>query len=150
MADQVQINKVISLLESNKPIRVFDKIMSLDFGTFGVLKFLYEKEHGAISKEVCKHLNVSSARMAIIVKKLLSKGLIQKQNVENDARATRILLTQRGINICKRCQEKKAEKAEQLLELFDFEHLSQMFSDMKKVGEIMHKDLFDLEGIKVD
>lgn len=143
-----QIDYLVELLERNKPQEVFDEISKNEHGIFGALNYLHDKQGAVISKDICGALKISSARMAILLKKMIAKGLVEKRNSKEDARAVLISLTEKGEMVCANIKENLRLKAERLLDELGLERMERHFEDMNKIKVIMQDNsIFDEEGI---
>ena len=97
---------------------------------FNVLRILKGQHTKAISaKEIKSRMLDKNSDISRLLDRLLKKNLIQKQNCENDRRASDILITTEGIELLKRISKQQTnldhilllsnEEAEQLSILLD-------------------------------
>jgi DNA-binding MarR family transcriptional regulator len=63
---------------------------------FDVLAGLYRAEGGLTMTELSRALMVSNGNVTGIVERLVSDGMIVREPIENDRRATRVALTEKG------------------------------------------------------
>ena len=104
MATQEQIKKIHSEMEKAQPVDFFKRINEIQAGIGAVLRVLYEYDGTVTAGQISEILEVSTARVAVLLKKMDSKGLITKKHSTDDARVTIVSITEHGkdiINIAK-------------------------------------------------
>ena len=96
MATKEQVDKVFAAVEDSKPkdlSKITNETMS---GIGAVLRFLYESDRDITAGQISSFMNVSTARVAALLKKMEARGLIVKSTGENDARTTVVRLSSKG------------------------------------------------------
>lgn len=145
MANKEEIEIVLDLLHQNRPVHSYESLMKNEIGIMGVIKFLSESEiagKGEIkSKDISDELKISSARMTVLLKKLETKGLVEKTVSKIDARVVFVKLSDKGSKFASIARAKMNESAENLIDEFGIEHLVRVFSDMQKIKNIMEKNI---------
>lgn len=105
MATQEDIERLFALFCEAHPqdsLREMDKTSA---GQGAVLRYLASVEEPVTSGQIAQALGGSTARMAVLLKKLEAKGLISRTPGENDARTTVVRLSQAGwekVNVVQR------------------------------------------------
>lgn len=140
MAKPEEIEKILSLFEIFKPNHCFEEIQKTDMGMFAVLKYLREQKKPVKSKEISDGMQVSSARMAILLKKLEAKNLIEKSHSQKDKRITLVELTEEGFLIDEKIRSHIYQMAEQMIDEIGIEELEKTFINLQKI----HFSMIDL------
>lgn len=96
MATKEQIEMLLLRLEEAHPTDFFRRMDETSAGIGAVLRYLYETGDNVTAGKISKFMNVSTARMAVLLKKMESKGLIIKESGVADARTTVVKLSSYG------------------------------------------------------
>lgn len=96
MATKEQIEIVMKDFQDAHPVDFYYKINETRAGIGAVLRFLYESEGTVTAGKISAYMGVSTARVAILLKKMTAKGLIIKETDKADARVTVVRLSEYG------------------------------------------------------
>lgn len=96
MATPEQIETVLHALEDSQPKHLFRTIDISQAGIGAVLRQLTEATDTLTAGKIAEEMNVSTARVAVLLKKMAAKGLILKEADVCDARVTVVRLTPKG------------------------------------------------------
>lgn len=96
MATQAQIETLMELLQKAPPSEAFQRIDKSTMGTRAVLCYLSETCPQATAGELSRALGVSTARVAVLLKKMVAKGLLEKQSDPSDGRLVVVSLSPLG------------------------------------------------------
>lgn len=102
MATQKQIETLLEELRKASPAEYFQKIDKGSVGIRAILKYLNEISDHATAGEISKVLGVSTARVAVLLKKMVNRGLLEKQGDPSDGRLVVVRLSQSGIETAER------------------------------------------------
>lgn len=144
MAKKEEIDKIVEILEKNRPGVAIEKIRKHDTGVFAVVKFLNEAKTVVKSKDISDNLGISSARMAVILKTMEKKELINKINSKTDARAISISLSDKGYILSKKLKSNVRKTAEKIIDEFGIEYTTQLFYDINKVKKIVNDSMEEI------
>ena len=97
MATQEQIQRVLSLIKETVPGPLCRRIDESSSGAAAVLGCLYHTGQTQTAGQLSARCHVSTARMAVLLKKMEGRGLITRFPGEKDARTVEIALTPRGL-----------------------------------------------------
>ena len=89
----------IDILERSVPCvpkLFFDKLNKHEKGVDFALRYLYNSEEETNAGDLARALDVSTARVAILLDKMEKKGLIYRYSSKADARKTIIVLSKKG------------------------------------------------------
>lgn len=96
VATAEQIEDVFRRLEQVHPVRFFDAVQEIQTGMGAVLRLLNESGGTATAGEISAALSISTARVAVLLKKMAARGFITKGKGPLDARVTLVTLTEAG------------------------------------------------------
>ena len=96
MATQAQIEAMLHKLEQFQPAAFFKRMDETQAGIGAVLRLLDESNETITAGKISDILNISTARVAVLIKKMVARGLITKEHDESDARVTIVKLTPLG------------------------------------------------------
>ncbi len=102
-------------------------------GEFAVLNFLYKSNGKAYPKELSRNMNVSSARIAAILKSLETKEFIIRTADAGDARQIVVALTEKGSCIILKKWERLIASATSILEKLGEEDTLELLRIQKKI-----------------
>ena len=137
MATKQEISKMIDLLECNKRNESFAKLQHIKQGMEGVLRILSNNDKPIKSKEISDELCISTARMAVLLKKMEHKGLITKETSISDARNTMVSLTKAGKKEITSIKEGFLKVASKIHDEIGYENMEMVFSVLDKIDEII-------------
>lgn len=96
MATQAQIETLLAALHKAPPSAHFHKIDTSVVGIRAILEYLSESNERPTAGEISRVLGVSTARVAVLLKKMVAKGLLEKQSDPTDGRLVLVRLSQSG------------------------------------------------------
>lgn len=96
MADRLQIEMVLAKMKQARPAQFFKCMDETQAGIGAVLCLLYESSGTVTAGKISDVLKISTARVAVLLKKMSAKGLITKERGIQDARTTMVCLTPEG------------------------------------------------------
>lgn len=96
MATQEQIETLLEQLKKAPPAECFQNFDISTAGIRAILKFLSETDEKVTAGKISEHMNVSTARVAVLLKKMAAKGLIEKENDSADGRVVIVKLSEHG------------------------------------------------------
>ena len=97
MATIAQIERMLAELERIHPVAFFRRMDETQAGIGAVLRLLYTSEEEITAGKISEVLNISTARVAVLIRKMAAKGLITKARSSADARVTMVGLTELGV-----------------------------------------------------
>ena len=78
MISREQAIEIIEKLRASKPAQIFQNVSDMDAGMKFVLMFLSESSKEVYASTISEKMNISRARVAVLLKKMEFKGLITK------------------------------------------------------------------------
>ena len=96
MATGEQIEALLEQLEKAPPSEHFQHIDKNTVGIRAILKYLSETNEKITAGKISEHLKVSTARVAVLLKKMETKKLIEKEQDPDDGRIVIVKLSDYG------------------------------------------------------
>ena len=124
MISDDEVRELIKNLEAIKPKKLIDDCHVNKEGIMHALVYLYTSKEPVSAGDISKQLGVSTARVAVILRKMQEKGDITKETDPKDARKVVIRITSKG-----------REFIEQRKSMF--------FNDIRDMTEKIGKERFD-------
>ncbi len=137
MATDNEIKTALELFHELRPQKTFSELNKNDIGLFAVMRYLHETGHEVRSKDISAALGMSSARMAILLKKLVAKNWIVKSAAKNDARAISVAISDEGQQVITEMKNKMFITMGKLIDEFGFEELKLLIVKMSRIRDIM-------------
>lgn len=119
-------------LQSEFPRLLLNKVEDTQRGVGFVLAYLVRTDGEVIAGDLARELNVSTARIAALLKTMEKNGLITRHSSPKDARRTVVEITPAGIRRTCEIRDQSLQKIELLLERVGKE-------DLDKFIRISHK-----------
>ena len=96
MAAKEQIEALLEQLEKAPPSEHFQHIDKNTAGIRAILKYLSETDETVTAGKISEHMKVSTARVAVLLKKMAAKDLIEKERDPADGRIVVVKLSEHG------------------------------------------------------
>ena len=117
--------EVLKDLYVNKPFEIFESIDKNNQGMNFILSYLNDVKNHVSAGELAKALKVSTARIAILLKKLIKNNFVKKQNAPKDARISIISITDKGKKFIETEKEKIIALVEKLIKKVGIDDLKE-------------------------
>ena len=127
--------ELMEKFRSCAPKKFFSSVEEAERGIGFILVFLYKSDGEVIAGDIAREMNVTTARVAALLKKMEKNGLITREGSLNDGRRTVVKITGKGTDAVVRKREELLKRAELLIEkvgkkdLEDFIRISQKIRD---------------------
>lgn len=109
---KVIAKKIIKKINKFNPFEFLNLIDKNSQGMNSILSYLNGKKEDVTAGELAVKINVSTARIAVLLKKLVKMDLITKSVSNQDARVTIVSITEKG----KKYIEKETEKSVSIMQ----------------------------------
>ena len=96
MATSEQVELVLEHLKDVYPVKFFQALNEENVGAGAVLRYLHESPDNVTAGNISEFMHVSTARVAVLIKKMSAQGLVTKEGDANDARITIVRITPKG------------------------------------------------------
>ncbi len=127
--------ELMEKFRSCAPKKFFSSVEEAERGIGFILVFLYKSDGEVIAGDIAREMNVTTARVAALLKKMEKNGLITRECSLNDGRRTVVKITGKGTAAVLRKREELLKRTELLIEkvgkkdLEDFIRISQKIRD---------------------
>ncbi|MCM1513534.1 MAG: MarR family transcriptional regulator [Anaeroplasma bactoclasticum] len=132
-----QREKAIELIHKMKPSKsdFINQLNMTDRGIHFILGYLEDAKGKVIAGDLAKHLNVSTARIAVLIKKMEARSLIRTYSSPEDARKTIIEITEAGKKQVDAFKEELISGMERLIEVVGVKDIEEFIRISMKIKE---------------
>lgn len=142
MATKEQIDYIVRELPKSHPAGFFKMFNDSNAGIGFALKLLYATDGNRLSAgAISEAMGVSTARVAVLLKKMESKGFITKEIDRTDARVTLVCLSQEGKLTAEQMRETMRSHIANVIDKVGMEKLITFIELSVEVKEAMREDL---------
>lgn len=139
MGTREDAQELLHQLRACRSKSVFGKIDESQKGVGFVLVYLWEADHEVIAGELAKELNVSTARIAALLRKMEKNGLIIRYRSPMDARQIVVEITEQGNAYVNQMREQILMKMELLLEKVGKEDIEEFIRISHKINKALEE-----------
>ncbi|MBQ6701836.1 MAG: MarR family transcriptional regulator [Clostridia bacterium] len=142
MATGEQIEVLLELMRKAPPSEQFQSIDRNTMGIRAILKYLYETDGRVTAGKISEHMKVSTARVAVLLKKMVAKGLIERVSDSEDGRIVVVRLSEYGRQSAYRLRENIYKTMGEIIDrvgmdrMLEFAEISNEIHDVLKNAEI--------------
>ncbi|MBE6642614.1 MAG: MarR family transcriptional regulator [Ruminococcaceae bacterium] len=142
MATGEQIEVLLELMRKAPPSEQFQNIDKNTMGIRAILKYLYETDGRVTAGKISEHMKVSTARVAVLLKKMVAKGLIERESDSEDGRIVVVRLSEYGRQSAYRLRENIYKTMGEIIDrvgmdrMLEFAEISNEIHDVLKNAEI--------------
>lgn len=137
MATQKEIETLLKAMHKAPPSEHFQRIDKSTVGIRAILKYLSENGEQATAGEISKGIGVSTARVAVLLKKMNAKGFIEKQGDPTDGRIVLVRLTERGRDTSNQLRRDMYAQIGALIDRLGMERLMQFAEISREIHSVM-------------
>ncbi len=123
MATKEQVDLVLEHLEKVNPMNFIKEIGDTKAGARALLRYLYESKEDVTAGSISSFLHISTARVAVLLKKLEQRGFITRECDANDARITIVRLTIEGVERNMQLREEMHAKVASVIDKIGMERI---------------------------
>lgn len=134
MATNEEILSFVKRFFESMPRPFMTKMDKTNFGTGLVLRYLAEVGRPVSAGEISRYMNVSTARVAVILRTMSDKDLIVKQGDVSDARKTLISLSENGKEHIKKTRAELMELMTEVVNKVGIERMEQFLEISKEIN----------------
>ena len=144
MADNLQVEEVLAQFDKLHPEKMFGEINRRNAGCGALIKFLDESKSSVTAGEISRFMNVSTARVAVLLKKLEAKGLIVKETDPSDARVTAVRLSVKGRETAEAMRAEFYSQVGLLIDSIGLERLNDFAKTLAEIQKIVKRPDIDI------
>ncbi len=114
-----------------------DRVSGIMKGEMAVLRLLVKKKKHLNAGEISRELGMTSPRLAAVLNSLEKKKLICRQEVPEDKRRIRVLLTDAGSRFCEQKRQEAREDMARLLAQLGEADARELIRLMRRISKAM-------------
>lgn len=137
MATQEQIHRIFQKMRESHPREFFYHMDETQAGIGAVLRLLYMEKKPVTAGKISDTLGISTARVAVLLRKMESKGLIIKEKNPLDARVTIVSLTDMGTEMIKEAWKEIQEQMGKIIDTVGEERLLEYIEINNEIRQIV-------------
>ena len=137
MVSDQEVCAILEEFNHIKPIAFLQQIDISSMGIGNVLDFLEKADHVVTAGEISEYMNVSTARVAVLLRKMSDKGLIEKKNDPKDARRVLVSITDAGRRDLSEKREEILLYSRAIIEKFGKEKIMDFVAACKDIKDIV-------------
>lgn len=143
MASQEQIEAVAAAMRKIRPAPLFKLISESQTGIGAVMRYLSDADGEVTAGNIADFMGVSTARVAVLLKKLSAKGLIVKESAASDGRVTIVRLSDTGKQTAEAMRSGVCGKIGEAIDKIGMERMLEFLTIAGEISDI-DPDLKDL------
>ena len=137
MSKRKDAQEFMEKLYSSIPRFFYSELETTQRGFGFVLSYLEQADNEVNAGDLSKKLNVSTARIAALLKKMEQSGLITRRTSSKDARRTIVEITPSGISLVDGMREQTLHRIELLLTQVGKEDLETYIRISRQIKKVM-------------
>ena len=137
MVTKEQALHILNKVKQNKPTNFFNKISDSEAGMRYVLVYLSEQVEEVYASTIAEKMKISRARVAVLIKKLENKRLINKTVCKTDARIEVLKITKRGMEEVNKIQENAIKCISKVIETLGIEEINRFIETSAKIKAVL-------------
>lgn len=142
MATTEQIEFMLQKLDKAHPSAFFKRADGVQAGIGAVLRLLGESSRSVTAGEISEALNISTARVAVLIRKMVSKGLVTKEQGLIDGRITIVKLTELGEKTLQEMREEMYHLVGKIIDTVGIERLSEFLEIAEEIKNVTEPQTF--------
>ena len=144
MATSEQIKATVEALQSTHPKELFHAVDMQQAGIGAVLRLVYESQDPVTAGNIADFMGVSTARVAVLLKKMVQQELIVKETARHDARVTVVRLTDKGRARVEKMRDHLYANIGRVIDKIGMERMAEFIAISQEICNAMEKPDFSL------
>lgn len=144
MASEAEIAKLLEELLKAPPSEGFKSIDENTAGIRAILKYLSETDGAATAGRISESMGVSTARVAVLLKKMVDKGLIEKNSDPSDARVVVVRLSEHGAETALKIRSAIYAQIGQMIDTIGMERMMEFAAISQEIHEVIQTPEIDI------
>lgn len=137
MADKEQVELIMDHLQKAQTYKFYKALSEGNAGIGAVLRYLQEAPNDVTAGDISEFMHVSTARVAVLLKKMVSQGLITKEADRTDARITIVRLSEKGAERVRQIHDDIYQKINTLLDRIGIEKMMDFIRISDEICSVM-------------
>ena len=143
MATQEEIKTILSMLEEFHSFHTVEKLDDTNRGIISILRCLSKQDQPITAGEISERTGVSTARIAVLLRKTSARNLIVTGNDPSDARKTLVSLSDYGKEQLNKKVEEHKEMISIIIDRIGFERTKEFMKLSKEIRSIFYEFVTD-------
>ncbi|MBR5973766.1 MAG: MarR family transcriptional regulator [Clostridiales bacterium] len=139
MAKDQEVLALLQDFNSIKPLAFLQHIDMTSMGIGNVLGFLISSGREVTAGEISEYMNVSTARVAVLLKKMSEKGLITRRSDPKDKRKVMVTITPLGISAFEEKRKEILLYAGAVVDHFGIEKLQDFIESCRQIRAVVDR-----------
>ena len=139
MATREQIETLLEQLEKAPPSEPFQHIDRNTVGIRAILKYLSETDEKITAGKISERLKVSTARVAVLLKKMEAKDLIEKTQDPDDGRIVIVKLSEHGKKTAAAARKEVYKSIGEMIDKVGMDRMLEFAAISNEIHSIMKK-----------
>lgn len=139
MATKEQIETLLEQLKKAPPSEHFQNIDKNSAGIRAILVYLDETEDKITPGKISEHMKVSTARVAVLLKKMVAKGFIEKENDSTDGRIVVVKLSEHGKQTAVKLKDNLYSHIGEMIDRVGMERMLEFAAISNEIHSVMKK-----------
>ena len=137
MANRETVEMILKKMEGSNPVDFFKSVNELQMGIGAVLQILQKSQGVVTAGQISEEMGVSTARVAVLLKKMAAKGLITKEKGVMDGRVTIVRLNESGENIASKMRHEMWVQVEKIIDSIGEEKVLEFIEISNEIRNIV-------------
>lgn len=139
MITMEQVSQIVGEFKEIRPIKFFSKIDGVNAGKRFVLGYLSENDGEIYASSLSSIMNISRARISIMLDSLIQKGYITKKVSTNDARKEVVSITPLGLEEANKDKKEINDVIIKVVNLVGYDKVMEFIDIAKKIKEVLQE-----------
>jgi DNA-binding MarR family transcriptional regulator len=137
MASKAEVFEVMAKLQAHNPLEVFRSIEEINSGMGYILLKLYNAKDEMFAIDLSQDMQISRARVTMLLRKLISRGLVVKQRSKIDARKEIITITNKGRENVTQIKHKILDDVNMIIDKLGFDKVNEFLDISNEIYETL-------------
>ncbi|MBQ8522766.1 MAG: winged helix-turn-helix transcriptional regulator [Clostridia bacterium] len=138
MASKAEVFEVMGKLQECNPLEFFRTIDEINSGMGYIMLKLYNAKEEVYAIDLSNDMQISRARVTMLLRKLIYKGFVVKQRSKLDARKEIITITNKGRDEVNNIKKKVLDNVTKLIDNLGINKVNQFLELSKDIRNILH------------
>lgn len=140
MVSKKEAEGILKRFIESKPANLMKKLGDIDAGMGFILVYLSHAKEDVYANEISQKMDISRSRVAVLLKKLEGKELIEKYASTQDARIEVLKLTKYGQKFVENMKEKVLDATIKIIEEVGLENINTFIDISEKIKMAIGKN----------
>lgn len=137
MASKLEVFKVMGKLQECSPVDFFRSIEEINSGMGYIMLRLYNAKDEVYAIDLSEDMQISRARVTMLLRKLISRGFAVKQRSKFDARKEIISITNKGRDEVAKIKQRVFDSVAKLIDELGMDKVDKFLEISKQIKNIL-------------